>query len=446
MGCPDSRIGGLRSEFFVVIGGGPAGIMSAISAKNSGNDVILIEKMNSLGKKLLITGKGRCNITSSLNINEFIQNIPGNGRFLYSAFQNFTNEDIINLLKKHNVKVKEERGNRIFPVSDKSKDVLDAFYEELKNLNVKIYTNSTVNQIIVKDGSVTGVEYTFNNNKYTINADKVILATGGKSYPTTGSTGDGYEMAKKLGHTITEIKPSLIPIVANENSAIEKINLESYKNSKELCKSLQGLSLRNVKIQFEDIEKNKVIYDDFGEMLFTHFGVSGPTILSSSAHIIRYKNINELLKQGKIILKIDLKPALSNEKLDLRILRDFEKEKNKLFRNSLDELLPQKLIDPVIHLSGINPNKKVNEISKKERMQLLKILKEFCITISGFRPVEEAIITAGGINIKEINPKTMESKLINNLYFAGEIIDVDAYTGGFNLQIAYSTGVTAGLN
>ena len=430
----------------VVIGGGPAGIMSAISAKNSGNDVILIEKMNSLGKKLLITGKGRCNITSSLNINEFIQNIPGNGRFLYSAFQNFTNEDIINLLKKHNVKVKEERGNRIFPVSDKSKDVLDAFYEELKNLNVKIYTNSTVNQIIVKDGSVTGVEYTFNNNKYTINADKVILATGGKSYPTTGSTGDGYEMAKKLGHTITEIKPSLIPIVANENSAIEKINLESYKNSKELCKSLHGLSLKNVKIQFEDIEKNKVIYDDFGEMLFTHFGISGPTILSSSAHIIRYKNINELLKQGKIILKIDLKPALSKEKLDLRILRDFEKEKNKLFRNSLDELLPQKLIDPVIHLSGINPNKKVNEISKKERMQLLKILKEFCITISGFRPVEEAIITAGGINIKEINPKTMESKLINNLYFAGEIIDVDAYTGGFNLQIAYSTGVTAGLN
>lgn len=430
----------------VVIGGGPAGIMSAISAKNSGNDVILIEKMNSLGKKLLITGKGRCNITSSLNINEFIQNIPGNGRFLYSAFQNFTNEDIINLLKKHNVKVKEERGNRIFPVSDKSKDVLDAFYEELKNLNVKIYTNSTVNQIIVKDASVTGVEYTFNNNKYTINADKVILATGGKSYPTTGPTGDGYEMAKKLGHTITEIKPSLIPIVANENSAIEKINLENYKNSKELCKSLQGLSLKNVKIQFEDIEKNKVIYDDFGEMLFTHFGISGPTILSSSAHIIRYKNINELLKQGKIILKIDLKPALSNEKLDLRILRDFEKEKNKLFRNSLDELLPQKLIDPVIHLSGINPNKKVNEISKKERMQLLKILKEFCITISGFRPVEEAIITAGGINIKEINPKTMESKLINNLYFAGEIIDVDAYTGGFNLQIAYSTGVTAGLN
>ena len=430
----------------VVIGGGPAGIMSAISAKNSGNDVILIEKMNSLGKKLLITGKGRCNITSSLNINEFIQNIPGNGRFLYSAFQNFTNEDIINLLKKHNVNVKEERGNRIFPVSDKSKDVLDAFYEELKNLNVKIYTNSTVNQIIVKDGSVTGVEYTFNNNKYTINADKVILATGGKSYPTTGSTGDGYEMAKKLGHTITEIKPSLIPIVANENSAIEKINLGSYKNSKELCKSLQGLSLKNVKIQFEDIEKNKVIYDDFGEMLFTHFGISGPTILSSSAHIIRYKNINELLKQGKIILKIDLKPALSNEKLDARILRDFEKEKNKLFRNSLDELLPQKLIDPVIHLSGINPNKKVNEISKKERMQLLKILKEFCITISGFRPVEEAIITAGGINIKEINPKTMESKLINNLYFAGEIIDVDAYTGGFNLQIAYSTGVTAGLN
>ena len=402
--------------------------------------------MESLGKKLLITGKGRCNITSSLPIEEFIQNVPGNGMFLYSSFNNFTNQDIIELLKKEGLHVKEERGRRVFPTTDNAKDVLNALIKLLKKANVQIKTNAKVEKILVQDGKVTGLQANINGQKQTINADKIILATGGKSYPTTGSTGDGYEMAKKLGHTITEIKPSLIPIVANENSAIEKINLESYKNSKELCKSLQGLSLKNVKIQFEDIEKNKVIHDDFGEMLFTHFGISGPTILSSSAHIIRYKNINELLKQGKIILKIDLKPALSNEKLDLRILRDFEKEKNKLFRNSLDELLPQKLIDPVIHLSGINPSKKVNEISKKERMQLLKILKEFCITISGFRPVQEAIITAGGINIKEINPKTMESKLINNLYFAGEIIDVDAYTGGFNLQIAYSTGVTAGLN
>ena len=430
----------------IVVGGGPAGIMSAISAKRSGNDVILLEKMESLGKKLLITGKGRCNITSGLDISEFISNIPGNGKFLYSAFQNFSNKDIIILLKKHNVEVKQERGNRIFPKSDKSKDVLDALYEELRDLKVKIYTNSKVQNIIVKNQTVSEVEYVYKNQRYFIKADKVILATGGKSYPTTGSTGDGYEIAKKLGHTITNIRPSLIPIVANENSNIETINLGKYKNSKNLCRALQGLSLKNVKIKFEDTEKNKTIYEDFGEMLFTHFGVSGPTILSSSAHIIRYKNIYELLQQGKIVLKIDFKPALNKEKLDARILRDFENEKNKLFKNSLDNLLPQKLINPIIELSSINPNKQVNEISKKERMQLLNLLKEFSITVSGFRPIEEAIVTAGGINIKEINPKTMESKIIKNLYFAGEIIDVDAYTGGFNLQIAYSTGVTAGLN
>lgn len=430
----------------VVVGGGPAGIMSAISAKRSGNDVILLEKKESLGKKLLITGKGRCNITSGLDMSEFIANIPGNGKFLFSAFQNFTNKDIINLLKRHKVQVKEERGSRIFPVSDKSKDVLDALYEELRGLNVKIYTNSKVQNIIVKNGAVSEVEYTHNDKKYFMEADKVILATGGKSYPTTGSTGDGYEIAKKLGHTITNIRPSLIPIVANGNESIETVNLGKYRNSRELCKILQGLSLKNVKIKFEDIEKNKVIYEDFGEMLFTHFGVSGPTILSSSAHIIRYKNIDDLLKKGKIILKIDFKPALDKEKLDSRILRDFENEKNKLFKNSLDNLLPQKLIEPIIELSTINPNKQVNEISKKERIKLLNLLKEFSVTVSGFRPIEEAIITAGGVNIKEINPKTMESKIIDNLFFAGEIIDVDAYTGGFNLQIAYSTGVTAGLN
>ena len=389
--------------------------------------------MDSLGKKLLITGKGRCNITSSLPIEDFIQNVPGNGIFLYSSFNNFTNKDIIKMLEEEGLKVKEERGHRIFPITDSSKDVLNVLVRLLKRSNVKIETNAKVEKILTENEKIVGVQAVIDGKVRTINADKVILATGGMSYPVTGSNGDGYELAKELGHTITKIKPSLIPLTAQRESL-------------EICKELQGLSLINVSIKLIDTQKNKIIYDDFGEMLFTHFGISGPTILSSSAHIIRYKNINELLKQGKIILKIDLKPALSNEKLDLRILRDFEKEKNKLFRNSLDELLPQKLIDPVIHLSGINPNKKVNEISKKERMQLLKILKEFCITISGFRPVEEAIITAGGINIKEINPKTMESKLINNLYFAGEIIDVDAYTGGFNLQIAYSTGVTAGLN
>ncbi len=430
----------------IVIGGGPAGIMSAISAKKCGNDVIILEKMESLGKKLLITGKGRCNITSGLDISEFINNIPGNGRFLYSSFQNFTNKDIINFLESHGVKVKEERGNRIFPVSDKSKDVLDAFYDELRALNIKIYTNSKVTNIFVENGVATKVEYEHNGNKYVLLADKIILATGGKSYPTTGSTGDGYRIAKNLGHTVTDIRPSLIPIVANDNDDTEKLNLGNYKNSRNLCKALQGLSLRNIKIEVIDTTKNKVIYEDFGELLFTHFGVSGPTILSASSHIIRYKNIDELLKDGKIIINIDLKPALSKEKLDDRILRDFDKEKNKLFRNSLDDLLPQKLINPVIDLSGINSNKKVNEISKKERLNLIEILKGFSITICGFRPVEEAIITAGGIKIKEINPKTMESKIVKSLYFAGEIIDVDAYTGGFNLQIAYSTGYTAGLN
>ena len=263
-----------------------------------------------------------------------------------------------------------------------------------------------------------------------IKADKIILATGGKSYPLTGSTGDGYELVKKLGHTITKIQPSLVP-------------LESY--NRDMCKELQGLSLRNIKIQLEDIETKKNIYEDFGEMMFTHFGVSGPTILSSSAHLVRYKKIEEKLKNRKIILKIDLKPALTEEKLDERVLRDFRKENNKQFKNSLNKLLPQKLIQPIINKSSINPNKKVNEITKEERRRLVKLLKEFIIEIKGFRPIEEAIITSGGINIKEINPKTMESKKIKGLYFAGEIIDVDAYTGGFNLQIAYSTGYVAGM-
>ena len=430
----------------VVIGGGPAGIMSAISAKKSGADVIIIEKMNSLGKKLLITGKGRCNITSSIDISEFINNVPGNGRFLYSAFQNFTNEDIVNFMENHGVKIKEERGNRIFPVSDKAKDVLDAFYDELRKIDVRIITNARVTDIITENSTVKQIEYEHENKKARIDADKVILATGGKSYPATGSTGDGYKLAERLGHTIAHIKPSLIPVVANNNKDCESIELGRYKTSQEICKDLQGLSLRNVKIGFCDEVKNKVIYDDFGELLFTHFGVSGPTILSGSAHIIRYKNIDELLSKGKITLVIDLKPALDKEKLDDRILRDFSKEKNKSFKNSLDELLPQKIISTIIDLSGISPDKKVNEISKIERHKLVDLLKEFKVTISGFRPVEEAIVTAGGINIKEINPKTMESKIIAGLFFAGEIIDVDAYTGGFNLQIAYSTGYTAGLN
>ena len=406
-------------------------MLAAISAAKLDNEVFIIEKNNSLGKKLLITGKGRCNITSSLPINEFINNIPGNGKFLYSAFQNFNNKDIIELMEKHKVKVKEERGNRIFPASDKSTDVLRAIEEELKLLKVKIILNSKVIKIITKNNEAIGIEFINNGKKERLDADKIILATGGKSYPTTGSTGDGYKMVQELGHTITKINPSLVP-------------LSTEGKDLKLCKDMQGLSLKNVGIKLYDIERKKDIYQDFGEMIFTHFGVSGPTILSASAHLIRYKNIKELFKNRKIKLKIDLKPALSEEKLDNRIIRDFQKNSNKELKNSLNDLLPQKMIAPIIKCSKIEESKKVNEITKEERARLVKLLKNFTIDITGFRPIEEAIITSGGIDIKEINPKTMESKLIKGLFFAGEIIDVDAYTGGFNLQIAYSTGYTAG--
>ena len=426
---------GHRKEFVldkvIVIGGGPAGMMAAITAKENKNDVLIIEKNNQLGKKLLITGKGRCNITSSLEMEDFIKNTPGNGMFLYSAYQQYTNQDIIQFLKQQGLEVKEERGNRIFPVTDKSIDVLKCFTKKIKELDIDIKYNTRVVEIFTEmvdgENTVIGVK----TDRETINANKVILATGGKSYPLTGSTGDGYQLVEKLGHSITKIKPSLVP-------------LEVYDKAE--CKELQGLSLRNVEIKLIDIEKNKQIYEDFGEMVFTHFGVSGPTILSSSAHLVRYKNIDKLFHEKKIVLKIDLKPALDQKKLNDRILRDFEDAKNKQFKNSLDKLLPQKLIPVVITRSKINPNKKVNEITKKEREQLIKEIKDFEIIIKGFRPIEEAIITSGGVNIKEINPKTMESKKVKGLFFAGEIIDVDSYTGGFNLQIAYSTGYVAGLN
>lgn len=413
----------------IVIGGGPSGMMAAISASQKGKKVLLLEKNSSLGKKLLITGKGRCNVTSSLPIEEFIKNTPGNGKFLYSSYNSFTNKDIINFLEKQGLKLKEERGNRIFPVTDKAKDVLDCFEKKLKQLNVKILYNQKVIEILTleenKIKKVVGVK-TENNTFY---ADKVILATGGKSYPLTGSTGDGYELAKKIGHTITKIRPSLVPL--------STYNLELLGN-------LQGLSLKNVKIKFVDKCKNKVIYEDFGEMLFTHFGVSGPVILSGSAHLVRYKNIDNLMQNKKLVLEIDFKPALSEEQLDSRILRDFSAEKNKAFKNSLDKLLPQKLIPVIIKLSEIDENKQVNSITKEERLALVRLLKCFEVHIKNFRKIEDAIITSGGINIKEINPKTMESKLVSGLFFAGEVIDVDCYTGGFNLQVAYSTGYVAG--
>ncbi len=461
----------------IIIGGGPAGMLAAISSARNGNKVTILEKMDMLGKKILVTGKGRCNITSSLPIDDFIKNIPGNGMFMYSSFSNFDNQDILNILKNEGVETKIERGNRIFPVSDKADDVRKALIRVVKKLGVNIILNAKVKEILMKeeedfilkekeqkdislkkecdevknkkmDGDnntknniidkigkkVYGVRAIINGKEETILADKVILATGGKSYPGTGSTGDGYELAQNVGHSITKIRPSLVPLTVKDNISLK------------LCQKMQGLSLRNVSIKFIDTNKNKVIYEDFGEMLFTHFGISGPVILSASAHLLRYKKIDELLKAGKIILSIDLKPALSKEKLDERVLRDFKEEKNKEFKNSLDKLLPKKMIDVVIQLSEINPEKRVNEITKSERENLVKVLKGLEIEISGFRPIEEAIITSGGINIKEINPKTMESKLVHGLFFAGEIIDVDAYTGGFNLQIAYSTGYTAGLD
>ena len=396
----------------IIIGGGPAGMLAAIKSKKEKNQVTIIEKNKILGKKMLITGKGRCNITRGVDMSEFIKHVPSNGQFLYSSFKNFTNKDILKLL---NIPVKLERGNRYFPVSDKAKDVVDALEKELSG--VEIVTNTSAIEIITKNNEAIGVK----TNKGDFFADKIILATGGKSYPLTGSTGDGYEMAKKLGHTITQIKPALVPLVAKKESKIQ-------------CQQMQGLSLRNVGLKL--FNNNKLIYEDFGEMLFTHYGVTGPIILSASSHLVRQE-----LKNPRI--EIDLKPALTDEKLDERILRDFETEKNKEFRNSLDQLLPQKMIPVILEILQIN--KKVNEVKKVERQKLVRTLKHFSIEIEGFRDISEAIITSGGINVKEINPKTMESKLIKNLYFAGEIIDVDAYTGGFNLQIAYSTGYTAGI-
>ena len=396
----------------IIIGGGPAGMLAAIKSKKEKNQVTIIEKNKILGKKMLITGKGRCNITSGVDMSEFIKNIPSNGKFLYSSFKNFTNKDILKLL---NIPVKLERGNRYFPVSDKAKDVVDALEKELSG--VEILTNTSATEIITNNNEAIGVK----TNKGDFFADKIILATGGKSYPLTGSTGDGYEMAKKLGHTITKIKPALVPLVAKKESKIQ-------------CQQMQGLSLRNVGLKL--FNNNKLIYEDFGEMLFTHYGVTGPIILSASSHLVRQELNNPRIE-------IDLKPALTEEKLDERILRDFETEKNKEFRNALDQLLPQKMIPVILEILQIN--KKVNEVKKVERQKLVRTLKHFSIEIEGFRDISEAIITSGGINVKEINPKTMESKLIKNLYFAGEIIDVDAYTGGFNLQIAYSTGYTAGI-
>jgi len=409
----------MNNNKVIVIGGGPAGIMAAGIAAQRGNEVILLEKNERLGKKLLISGKGRCNITNDTDIEGLIENTPGNGNFLYSAFYTFSNQDIINFFNELGVDTKVERGGRVFPTSDSSKDVMHALQIFLTKNNVKVITEANVKNILANNGKIIGVERL---NGSVIEANAVILAVGGKSYPVTGSTGDGYEMVRRLGHTVTPLKPSLVPLISKEH----------------WIKELQGLSLKNISVSFKD-SKGKEIYNDFGEMIFTHYGLSGPVILSASRHLLAYD-----FKDIK--LSIDLKPALSEEKLDDRVQRDFDKYSRKQFKNSLDDLLPQKLIPVIVRLSGIDPEKWVHQITKEERKKLVVLLKGLETSIIGARPIKEAIVTSGGIKTNEINPSTMESKKVSGLFFAGEIIDVDAYTGGFNLTIAFSTGYLAGMS
>lgn len=413
----------------IVIGGGAAGMIAAIMASRNGHKVVLIEKMRSLGRKLSITGKGRCNITNATEIENFIKNVPGNGKFLFSAFNQFSNEDAIKFFNEIGVKTKIERGERVFPVSDSALEVIDKLKKELDKQNVRVIVNTPVEEILVKeeniDGEIVKAVASVRINTGIIECDKIILATGGKSYPTTGSTGDGYKFAEKLGHTIVTPKASLVPIEVYEKDITE----------------IQGVSLKNISMKF--IDGTKTVYEDFGEMLFTHFGVSGPTILSGSAHLLRVKNIDEKLKNKNITVSIDLKPALTHEKLEQRIQRDFEKYTKKQYKNSLNDLLPGKLINYIVKKSGIPEDKQTDQITKEERKKLATLLKNLEFKVKKFRPIEEAIITAGGISVKEINSSTMESKKIKGLFFAGEIIDVDAYTGGFNLQIAYSTAFVA---
>ena len=402
----------------IVIGAGAAGLMASGVAAERGKEVILIERNDKPARKVMITGKGRCNVTNNCNlINDLIANVPTNGRFLYSAFSRFMPSDTIDFFEDMGVSLKVERGERVFPESDKASDIVDALNKFSQDADAK-RIKGTVKELIIEDDAVKGVIL---DDGEKLIAEKVIVATGGASYPLTGSTGDGYTFAKQAGHTIVDIKPSLVPLVCHEG----------------FCMDLQGLSLRNVEITVYDTESYKEIFKDFGEMLFTHFGVSGPLILSASSHM---KDI----KERKYEIHIDLKPVLSYEQLDKRIQRDFLENSNKNFINALDALLPKKLVPVIVRLSGIKPSTKVNQITKEMRAKLVNILKDMKVTVLRFRPIEEAIVTSGGVSTKEIDPKTMESKLCKGLYFAGEVIDVDAYTGGFNLQIAFSTGRLAG--
>lgn len=402
----------------IVIGAGAAGLMASGVASEKGEDVLLIEKNERPARKVMITGKGRCNVTNNCNlINDLIANVPTNGRFLYGAFSKFMPVDTMEFFEDMGVPLKVERGNRVFPESDKAVDIVDALNAFSQDGGAK-RIQGTVKELIIEDNTVKGVILE-DGTQY--GADSVIVATGGVSYPLTGSTGDGYTLAKQAGHTVVELKPSLVPLNCHEG----------------FCMDLQGLSLKNIEISVINTENYKEVYKDFGEMLFTHFGVSGPVILSASAHL-------KDMKERKYEIHIDLKPALSYEQLDKRIQRDFLENANKNFINALDALLPKKIVPVIVKLTGIKPSTKVNQVTKEMRAKLVNILKDLKVTVLSFRPIEEAIITSGGVSTKEIDPKTMESKLCKGLYFAGEVIDVDAYTGGFNLQIAFSTGRLAG--
>ncbi len=404
----------------LIIGAGAAGLMAAGVASMAGKKVRILERNDRPARKVMITGKGRCNVTNNCDsLDELISNVPVNGRFLYSAFSSFMPRDTMELFEDMGVPLKTERGNRVFPVSDKAVDIVDALIAFATDDGAEII-NARATELIIEDGCVKGVVTEDGERLY---AEKVLVATGGKSYPVTGSTGDGYTFARQAGHTVTELKPSLVSLVCHEG----------------FCTDLQGLALKNVAIKVMDTSKKKEIYKDMGEMLFTHFGVSGPMILSASSHM---RN----MERGRYEIFIDMKPALTPEQLDSRILRDFSENTNKNFINSLGGLLPRKMIPVVVKLSGIRPTEKVNQITKEQRAKLVSVLKEFKITVNDFSSIKDAIVTSGGVKVSEINPKTMESKLIKNLYFAGEVIDVDAYTGGFNLQIAFSTGHLAGEN
>ncbi|NLT09779.1 MAG: NAD(P)/FAD-dependent oxidoreductase [Ruminococcus sp.] len=399
----------------IIIGGGAAGCMAALQAARLGKSVLVFEKNEKLGRKLRITGKGRCNVTNNSPAEEHMRNIPVNPRFMYSSFSLFSPEDTMALFEELGVALKTERGNRVFPVSDKADDIADAMAAEMKKLGVKVI-HKRVTKLIISDGRCCGVR----SGSEEYRANSVLIACGGKSYPNTGSTGDGYTLAESAGHRITELKPSLVPLTSPDR----------------FCAEMMGLSLRNVTLTLYDREKP--IYNELGEMLFTHFGVSGPLVLSASSHIRE-------MEPNRYSLKIDLKPGLSPEQLDARIQRDFAENLNRDFINGIRKLLPAKLIPVAVKLSGISPEQKVNGITREQRRSFGELIKAFPVKISGFRPIDEAIITSGGVSVKEIDPRTMESKLLPGLFFAGEVIDIDAYTGGFNLQIAFSTAYSAAL-